>query len=78
MDIHKESLATWLGEVPNIVKCQFNTVIIKNLFDYKDKSIEAPLLNKYSLKLTSDELETLQDIIEKLKEEQIKVLFEIE
>ena len=53
-------------------------MIIKGLFDFNDASVKVPLLNSFSLKLTSQEVGTLQDIIEKLKEEQIKVLFKVE
>ena len=78
MDIHKIPLEKWAEMVPRLVKCNFNTVIIKGLFNFRDPSIQVPLLNRFSLKLSSREVETLQDIIEKLKEEQIKVLFKVE
>lgn len=60
MDIHKESLATWLEFLPRIAKCKFNTVIIKNIFEYKDKTLKPPLINRYSVKLNHSEAETLK------------------
>jgi fibrillarin-like rRNA methylase len=64
--------------LPRIIKSKFNTVIIKNIFNYVDKNIKVSLINRYSIKMTASQIDILQEIIEKLKDEQIKVLFEIE
>jgi len=48
------------------------------LFKFSDPTVKVPLLNCFSLKLSTRELEILQEIIEKLKEQQIKVLFKME
>ena len=64
--------------IPQIVESKFNTVILRNLFSFKDKSLKTSLLNRFSLKLSYEEVEQLKDLIDKLKEEQVIVLFELE
>lgn len=78
MDVHKLPLEKWAELLPRINKCNFNTVIIKGLFSFKDAQPKVSLLNSLSLKLSSREIDLLKDIIEKLKEDNIKVLFKVE
>lgn len=59
IDVHLLPLEKWVELLPRLIKCKFNTVIFKNLFDFKDPNVKVSLVNRYSLKLTSRELELL-------------------
>ncbi len=52
VDLHLKTLPEWQEAVQKISKCEFNTVVIRNLFDFKDKSLKPSLVNKFSLKLS--------------------------